>query len=68
MLGQRRRRPAFARPPQPRTPKGRCHGHYLPGRRHYRLPGWRLLRPGRSWSPRQWGGICTDEARVTRPL
>ncbi|MDQ1567724.1 MAG: hypothetical protein QOF96_2604 [Actinomycetota bacterium] len=38
LLGERTKRPVFARPTQPRTPNGRRYGH-RPGRRRYRLPG-----------------------------
>jgi hypothetical protein len=38
MLEERKKRPAFARPAQPRTPTGRRYG-YRSGRHRYRLPG-----------------------------
>jgi hypothetical protein len=36
MLGERKKRPAFARPPQPLTPTGRRYGR-RPARRAYRF-------------------------------
>jgi hypothetical protein len=38
MLGERRKRPVYAKPAQPRTPNGMRYGVRV-SRRRYRLPG-----------------------------
>ena len=38
MVGERRKRPAYAKPAQPRTPKGKRNG-LRASRRRYHLPG-----------------------------